>query len=128
VRGAALQALDHCPAVGDGTLPAEPAVLGPLWLARRDPQEANAEVAQGLWEEAGCALPADFAPALLQHLGSPHAGEPALPLLAGGWRGQHKKGCGWVGGGWRVAGWWFVWCVVMCACWWWWGGGGWGGG
>ena len=29
-------------------------------------------MAQGLWEEAGCALPPTFAPALIAHLASPH--------------------------------------------------------
>ncbi|KAL4419436.1 hypothetical protein ABPG77_006363, partial [Micractinium sp. CCAP 211/92] len=73
VRGAALQALDHCPSINDGTVPAEDAVLAVMWLARCDPSEANAEVAQGLWEEAGCVLPPTFAPALMEHLSSPHA-------------------------------------------------------
>ncbi|PRW50843.1 Translational activator GCN1 isoform A [Chlorella sorokiniana] len=73
VRGAALQALDHSPAVNDGTVPAEDAVLALMWLARCDPSEANAEVAQGLWEEAGCTLPASFAPAVMEHLSSQHA-------------------------------------------------------
>ncbi|KAL4444093.1 hypothetical protein ABPG75_011830 [Micractinium tetrahymenae] len=82
VRGAALQALDHCPAINDGTVPAEDAVLAVMWLARCDPSEANAEVAQGLWEEAGCALPASFVPALMEHLSSPHADVRAAAATA----------------------------------------------
>ncbi|KAI3427088.1 hypothetical protein D9Q98_007027 [Chlorella vulgaris] len=73
VRGAALQALDHCPAINDGTVPQEDAVLTLMWLARCDTSEANAEVAQGLWEEAGCELGPGFVPALMEHLSSQHA-------------------------------------------------------
>ncbi|EFN56582.1 hypothetical protein CHLNCDRAFT_144295 [Chlorella variabilis] len=72
VRGAALQALDHSPAINDAEVPADDAVLALMWLARRDLYEANAEVAQGLWEEACCSLPPTFAPALMPHLSSPH--------------------------------------------------------
>lgn len=38
----------------------------------------GAEVAQGLWEEAGCALPPSFAPALMEHLSSPYPGKAWL--------------------------------------------------
>lgn len=58
-------------------------MLAVMWLARCDPSEANAEVAQGLWEEAGCVLPPTFAPALMEHLSSPHAG---------GWAGLRSQG------------------------------------
>lgn len=54
-------------------VPADDAVLALMWLARHDPTEANAEVAEGLWDEAGCTLPPTFAPALMAHLSSPHA-------------------------------------------------------
>ena len=42
VRGAALQALDHAPAINAGTVPRDDAVLALMWLARCDPSEANA--------------------------------------------------------------------------------------
>lgn len=57
-------------------------MLAAMWLARCDPSEANAEVAQGLWEEAGCALPPTFVPALMDHLSSAHAGGLAGPRRA----------------------------------------------
>ena len=53
-----------------------------MWLARCDPSEANAEVAQGLWEEAGASLPPTFAPALMAHLASPHADVRAAAAAA----------------------------------------------
>lgn len=53
-----------------------------MWLARCDPSEANAEVAQGLWDEAGASLPPTFAPALMAHLASPHADVRAAAAAA----------------------------------------------
>ena len=63
-------------------MPADDAVLALMWLARCDPSEANAEVAQGLWEEAGASLPPTFAPALMAHLASPHADVRAAAAAA----------------------------------------------
>jgi hypothetical protein len=76
VRAAALHALPAAPALAGRSLPAgegRGAALAALWMARCDPDAANAAAGRALWEAAGAGLPPDFAAPLLQHLRSPHA-------------------------------------------------------
>ncbi|CAI5465590.1 unnamed protein product [Closterium sp. Yama58-4] len=71
VREACLEAVKYIPTLAAGKAPQDPYVACAIWMAQYDPEPANAEAAEMVWDMYGHELGPEYAPNLIVSLGNP---------------------------------------------------------
>ncbi|CAI6008265.1 unnamed protein product, partial [Closterium sp. NIES-65] len=71
VREACLEAVKYIPTLAAGKAPQDPYVACAIWMAQYDPEPANAEAAEMVWDMYGHQLGPEYAPNLIVSLGNP---------------------------------------------------------
>ncbi|CAI5476129.1 unnamed protein product [Closterium sp. Yama58-4] len=71
VREACLEAVKYIPTLAAGKAPQDQYVACAIWMAQYDPEPANAEAAEMVWDMYGHELGPEYAPNLIVSLGNP---------------------------------------------------------